>query len=216
LFADRGHLLSRLTFPSENRDRAGHTGRPWAATLANIDRYRKAFRLRVADCRSVSRADHARERQQRQPSNREGVARDRPLLGGNLRTVVGRAIWDTLSCPDPSVGVCRRPRWQGTHSRMIVRSGPAGVNGKHVRREVALHSDVTFRPVPRFEQCPEFENAYGGLRGQVSERSSSSAGGQPRYEPPPDSKSEQIDNPKHHCRNQNHRGRHQDERQVAG
>jgi hypothetical protein len=46
LFADRGHLLSRLTtFPSENRDQAGHTGRPWAATLADIDRYRKAFGL---------------------------------------------------------------------------------------------------------------------------------------------------------------------------
>ena len=46
LLADWGHLLSRLTFPSENRDRAGHAGRPWAVTLVDIDRYRKAFVLR--------------------------------------------------------------------------------------------------------------------------------------------------------------------------
>jgi hypothetical protein len=40
LLANRGHLLSRLTFPSENHHRAGHTGRLREATLADMGRCR--------------------------------------------------------------------------------------------------------------------------------------------------------------------------------
>ena len=43
--ADRGHLLSRLTFPGGDRGRAGHTDGRWAASLPDIDRYRTTVRL---------------------------------------------------------------------------------------------------------------------------------------------------------------------------
>jgi hypothetical protein len=46
LLADRGHVLSRLTFPSENRHRAGHMGRLRTATLTDVDGCRRGFGLR--------------------------------------------------------------------------------------------------------------------------------------------------------------------------
>ena len=45
LLADRGHLLSRLTFPSENHHRAGHPARLRAATLADMGRCRMGFAI---------------------------------------------------------------------------------------------------------------------------------------------------------------------------
>jgi hypothetical protein len=49
LLANRGHLLSRLTFPSENHHRAGHTGRLREATLADMGRCRMGFGHRTRD-----------------------------------------------------------------------------------------------------------------------------------------------------------------------
>jgi hypothetical protein len=43
LLADRGYLLSLLTFPSENRHGVGHTGQLRAATLADMGRCRMGF-----------------------------------------------------------------------------------------------------------------------------------------------------------------------------
>jgi hypothetical protein len=42
----RGHSLSELSFLSENRHRAVHTGRLRAATVAHMVRSRMRFRLR--------------------------------------------------------------------------------------------------------------------------------------------------------------------------
>jgi hypothetical protein len=67
LLADRGHLLSRMTFRSENHHRAGHTGRVQAATLADMGRCRMGFRLRGFSAGWRSGADAARERQQVRP-----------------------------------------------------------------------------------------------------------------------------------------------------
>ncbi len=55
LLANRGHLLSQLTFPSENHHRAGHTGRLRGATLADMGCCRMPFPIRDARVTRVGR-----------------------------------------------------------------------------------------------------------------------------------------------------------------
>jgi hypothetical protein len=53
VLANRKHVLSQLTFPSENHHRAGHTGRLRAATLADMGCWRMGFGLRRFFCGPV-------------------------------------------------------------------------------------------------------------------------------------------------------------------
>ena len=63
LLANRGHLLSHLTFPSENHHRAGHLGRLRAATLADVGCCRMEFGLRIFPAGWRSGANAAGQRQ---------------------------------------------------------------------------------------------------------------------------------------------------------
>jgi hypothetical protein len=94
LLAKRGHRLSRLTFPSENHHRAGHTGRLRETTLADMGCCRMGSAYGIARrLESVGGADPVGERQQHRPWDRKTGSRNQHRTAFSLPHVSLHVGW---------------------------------------------------------------------------------------------------------------------------